>query len=115
MALILFGIVIGTLGALLRQRALMLVALSASLGIGAAVISVVLQAHPWIIVGEVVGSITASQFVYLAVGLTVHIVRSRAVMPQVQAAIGQKLRTELEVPRNLPPELSTLVAQLQTA
>ena len=36
-------------------------------------------------------------------------------MLQAQAAIGQELRAQLEVPRNLPSELSLLMAQLQLA
>jgi hypothetical protein len=36
-------------------------------------------------------------------------------MPQVQAAIGQQLRAELEVPCDLPPEMASLVLRLKAA
>jgi hypothetical protein len=76
---------------------------------------IILQAHPWIIAAEGVASIAVLQFVYVAAGLTRHYFQSRAATPQIQSAIRQVLQTELEAPRNLPPELAALVARLQVA
>jgi hypothetical protein len=76
---------------------------------------IILHANPWVIATEVFGSIAASQFTYVAVSLTNHLVHSRGLIPQIQAAIGRQLSIQLEVPRSLPPELSALVARLQPA
>jgi hypothetical protein len=76
---------------------------------------ITVHAHPWVIGVQALGSITALQFVYIAVGLTVHLVCFRKLIPHVQMAIGRRLRAELEVPRGVPPELSVLVARLPSA
>ena len=71
--------------------------------------------HPGVIVAEVFGSIAAPQFAFMAVSLADHYIRSTRLIPYVQVAIGRQLRTELEVPRSLPPELAALVTQLARA
>jgi hypothetical protein len=115
MAFVLLSVAIGALCAFFRYRALIMLPVGALLTVGAVFSGVIFHAHPWVIATEVFGSIAASQFTYVAVSLTHHLVRSRGLIPQIQAAIGQQLATQLELPRSLPPELSALVAQLQPA
>jgi len=112
MAFIIFGVAIGALCALLRYPVLAMVPLSALLAVAAVLNGIITHAHPGVIAIEVFGSVAASQLTYASVSLTHHLVRSRKLVLEVQAAIGQELRTELEVPRSLPPELSALVTQL---
>jgi hypothetical protein len=111
MAFIIASIAIGALSALLRHRVFMMLALSALLAPVVTLVGLGLHAHPWVIAAQALGSITALQFVYVAVGLTLHLVRFRNPIPHVQTAIGDRLSAELEVPRGLTPELSVLVAR----
>jgi hypothetical protein len=113
MAFVVFGVAIGGLCALLRYRVLMMLAVSAFLAVGSVLGGIIFHAHPWAIVAEAFGSVVAFQFTYLAVSLSLHLDRSRRLIPQVRTAIGQRLRAELEVPRSMPPELSALVEQLR--
>ena len=73
-----------------------------------------------VIAVEVFGSIAAPQVTFVAVslahfGFKRYLARSRKLIPQVQTAIGQQLRAELEVPRTLSPDLARLVSQLSFA
>jgi hypothetical protein len=115
MAFIIVGVAIGALCALLRHRVFMMFALSALLGPVVALIGFGLHAHPWVIAVQTLGTITALQFVYIAVGLTLHLVRFGKLIPHAQTAIGDRLRTELEVPCGLTSELSVLVARLEAS
>lgn len=115
MAFVVLGIAVGALCALFRRRVAMMLVLSVLLAVVAVLGGVSLHAHPWVIVAQTLGSITALQFTYVAVGLTVDWVRFRKLMPQVQIAIGQRLRAELDIPPCLPPELSVLVARLEAS
>jgi hypothetical protein len=115
MAFIVVGVAIGASCALLRHRVFMMLALSALLGPVVVLIGFGLHAHPWLIAAQTLGSIAALQFVYVAVGLTLHLVRFGKLIPHVQTAIGVRLRAELEVPRGLTPELSVLVARLEAS
>jgi hypothetical protein len=115
MAFIIFGVAIGALCALRRYPVLVMVPLSALLAVAAVLNGIITHAHPGVIAIEVFGSIALAQFMYASISLTHHLVRSRKLVLEVQAAIGQELRTELKVPRSLPPELSALVTQLQFA
>jgi hypothetical protein len=63
----------------------------------------------------VFGSIALPQFTFVAVSLTNHLTRRTRLIPQIRTAIGQQLRAELEVPRNLPPDLAALVTRLSHA
>ncbi len=108
------AIAIGALCALLRQRVFMMLALSALLVLAVALVGFDLHTRPWVIAAQIIGSITALQFTYIAIGLTLHLVRFRKLVPSVRAAIGAQLRAELEVPRGLTPELSILVARLRS-
>jgi hypothetical protein len=89
------------------------------LAAGAGLTGIILGTHPAVIAGEVFGCIAVPVFLFVAVSLTDHLVRRtihrRRLIPQVRAAIGQQLRTELEMPRSLPPELATLLTQLAHA
>ena len=115
MAFVALGVVIGASCALLRRRVYVMLALTVLLAMVSALGGISLHNHPWVVVAQVFGSVIALQFVYAAVSLVMHLVRFRQLIPHVQTVIGRQLRAELEVPRNLTPELSTLVAQLQAA
>jgi hypothetical protein len=115
MAFVIFGVAIGALCAVLRYPVLMMLPMGGLLAIGAVLNGIIVHAHPGVIATEVFGCMAASQFAYASVSVTRHLVRSKEMMLQAQAAIGQELRAQLEVPRNLPSELSLLMAQLQLA
>ena len=85
------------------------------IGYGAVLSGVVLGAHTLVIATEGFASVAAPQVAFVAVGLTRHLVLAMRLIPHVQAAIGQQLRAQLEVPRSLSPELAALVAQLGRA
>jgi hypothetical protein len=112
MAFIVVGIASGALCTLLRHRVFMMLALSVLLAPVVTLVGFALHAHPWVIAAQALGAITALQFTYVAVGLTLHLVRFGNLMPHVQTSIGDRPRAELEVPRGLTPELSVLVARL---
>ena len=113
MAFVVFGVAIGALCAFFRYPVFMMLPLGGLLAVGVGLSGIVLHLHPEVIAAEVFGSIAASQFAFVAISLSQDLVHSRELTLQVQAAIGQQLPAELEVPRGLPPELSRLVAQLQ--
>jgi len=92
MAFILIGIAVGAWCALLRHRVFMMLALSALLAPVVTLVGLALHAHPRVIAAQALGSITALQFVYVAVSLTLHLVRFRKPIPHVQTAIGDRLR-----------------------
>jgi hypothetical protein len=115
MTFVMFGVAAGVSCALLRYPLLPLLPMGALLAAGAALTGIALGTHPGVIVAEVFGAIAAPQFVYVAISLTDHLTRLARLIPQAQAAIGKQLSSELEVPRDLPPELATLVAQLGPA
>jgi uncharacterized protein (DUF2342 family) len=115
MASVIFGVAIGALCAFLRYRVLMMLPLGGLLAVGAVLRGIILHVHPGVIASEAFGSIAASQLIYVSISLTHHLVRSRKLMPKVQAAIGQELRAQPEVPRGLPPDLSALITQLRLA
>ena len=115
MAFVVFGLAIGGLCALLRYRVLLMPVVSAFLAVGSVLGGAIFHTHPWAIVADAFGSIVALQFTYLAVSCSLHFVRSRRLILQVQTAIGQRLQAELEVPRSMPPELSALVGKLRGA
>jgi hypothetical protein len=76
--------------------------------------------HAGLIAVDVFGSIAVPQITFVAVSLAGfairrYLARSSRLMPQVQAAIGQQLRAELEVPRTLSPDLAHLVSQISFA
>jgi hypothetical protein len=113
MVFIIVGIAVGVgaLSALLRHRVFMMLTLSVLLAPVVALAGFCLHAHPWVIAAQTIGSITALQFTYVAVGLALHLVRFGKLIPHVQTASGGRLRAELEVPRGLMAELSALIAR----
>jgi hypothetical protein len=115
MAFIICGVAIGALCALLRYPVFVMAPLSALLAVATVLNGIITHAHPGVIAIEVFGSVTTSQFMYASVGLTHHLVHLRKLVLEAQAAIGRELRTELELPRSMPPELSALVTRLQFA
>ena len=115
MMFVAFGVAAGVLCAFLRYPPISLAAICALLALGAVLTGIVLGTHPGVIAVEVFGSIAVPQFTFVAVSLTNHLTRRTRLIPQVRAAIGQQLRAELEVPRDLPPDLAALVTQLSHA
>jgi hypothetical protein len=116
MSFVIFGAVTGISCALLRCRLPMLLSLSVLLAMVVALSDGALHAHhQWETVAHCVGFAVALQFVYVAVSLTLDLARFRALMPYAQKIIGRRLRVELEVPRDLTPQLSSLVAKLSPA
>ena len=116
MAFVIFGVALGAPYAdFFATRCFMMLPLGGLLAVSAVLNGIILHAHPGVIATEAFGSIAASQFMYVSISLTHHFVRSRRLMLEVQAAIGQELRAQLEVPRGLPSELSALITQLQLA
>jgi hypothetical protein len=105
----------GTLLALLRGRVLLVILASAALAIAVTSICLALgyQLGPSALVGF--GSIAAVQASYLALGLTLDVFSFVDLIPEVQTAIGQQLRTEFEVPSDLPPKMARLVSLLEAA
>jgi hypothetical protein len=114
MAFLVVGVAIGGLCALFRYRVFLMLALSALLAVSTVLAGIIFHTYPWAIVAEAVGSIVAFQFTYVAVGITHGLIYSRTLIPRVQAAVGEQLGVELELPRDLPPGLSELVAQLRS-
>jgi hypothetical protein len=112
MAIFIIGIFVGAICALFRLRVFVVVPLSALFAISSILSGVISHANPWITVIAVFGSFAAVQLPYAAVGLVLNFVRMRAVVPEMQSAIGHRLRGELDVPHTLTPELSALVARL---
>jgi hypothetical protein len=112
MIFVMFGVAAGVLCAFLRYPFLPLLPMGALLAAGAALMGIAFGSHPGLIAAEIFGSLAAPQYAFAAVSLTNHLIRSSRLIPHVQAAIGKQLRTELEAPRTLPPELAALVAQL---
>ena len=115
MMFVTFGVAAGVLCALLRYPFFPLLPASALLATGAVSTGIALGTHPGVTALEVFGTIAASQLAFVAVSLTHYRVRSTRLIPHVQAAIGKELRTELEVPRSVPPKLAVLVARLDHA
>jgi hypothetical protein len=115
MAFLVLGIVIGASCALFRRRVATMLAGSTLLGAVVVLSGVTAHVSAWVIVAEAVGAITVLQFVYVAVGLTVHFVRFRKLIPHIQISIGRRLRAELEIPRSLPSELSALIGRLEAS
>jgi hypothetical protein len=109
---ILCSVAVGALCAPLRRGVHVTLAVSALMFAGATVGGVIFHDHLWMVVAQSFGFIIALQCTYVAVGLMIQYFRLRALIPQMSASIGQNLKTELEIPRSLPLELSLLVAQL---
>lgn len=114
MFLIGVGAAVGTLLAVLRGRLLLVILASAALAIAITLLCLMLGYHlgPSALVGF--GSIAAVQASYLALGLTLNLFSS-VEFNEVQGAIGQQLRTEFEVPTDLPPKMARLVLLLEAA
>ena len=109
------GAAIGTLLALLRGRILVAILVNVFFAIVVALCGLLLGYHLGLSALVGFGCIAAVQVSYLALGLTLDLFPSDNVIPQVQAAIGQQLRAELEVPCDLPPEMASLVLRLKAA
>jgi hypothetical protein len=115
MMFVAFGVAAGVLCAFLRYPPISLAAIGALLAADAMLTGIVVGTHPGVIAFEVFRSIALPQFTFVAVSLTNHLTRRTRLIPQIRTAIGQQLRAELEVPRNLPPDLAALVTRLSHA
>ena len=115
MVFVALGAVAGLLLAVRRYPFFLLAPIVGFLAVGALLFGIIHGSHPGTIGLEVLGSVAAPQLVYLAVNLTADLTRSTRLIPHVQTAIGQELRAQLEVPRDLPPQMARLVTQLSHA
>jgi hypothetical protein len=115
MAFVILCTLIGVACAVLNRGVLLILAVSVVLAVIAAFGGLVLHAAPWGIAAVAFGSVAALQSSYTAVGLTLHLVRFGKLILPAQTAIGRQLSAQLEVPRNLPPELFAIVARLRAA
>jgi hypothetical protein len=116
MAFVAVGAATGTLLALLRGRVLLMISVSTFFfAIVVTLCGLLLGYHLGLSALVGFGSIAAVQVSYLALGLTLDLFPSENFIPQVQAAIGRQLRTEIEVPCDLPPEMASLVLRLEAA
>jgi hypothetical protein len=103
-----------------RRPVFLLIFLCPLLGTGTMVSGVHFGTPAGLIVAEVLGSVAAPQITFIAISLALfafkqRFARSRELIPHAQAAIGRQLRTELELPHTLSPELAHLVSQLRFA
>jgi hypothetical protein len=112
MVMAIAGIVVGAIFAFLRLRVFVVAPFSLLFALFGVFGGIVIHAHVWLIVVAALGSVAAVQLTYAALGLMLNNVRLSGAVPELQAAIGQRLRAELEVPPKLSPELSALVARL---
>jgi hypothetical protein len=84
---------------------------------GAMLTGIAASSDPRIIAVEVLGAIASPQIAFVVVSLRTYL-RATSPLPllhSMQTAIGRELRTEFELPRGLPPEMTALVIKLQYA
>jgi hypothetical protein len=111
---IIIGGLAGALCGVLCFRVFVIFPIAVILILLGSAIGVTVHAYLWTILAEIVGSIAALQMAYAAVSLSLDWSASSGDVPSfIRAAIGRQLRAELEAPRDLPPELSMLVARLR--
>jgi hypothetical protein len=115
MAFVAVGAATRTLLALLRGRVLLVISVTAFFAIVVTLCGLLLGYHLGLSALVGFGSIAAVQVSYLALGLSLDLFPSENFISQVQAAIGQQLRTEIEVPCDLPPKMASLVLRLEAA
>jgi len=115
MILVVVSAAVGLLLAFVRSRVPSVALASAFFAAVVAMYGVLLGYHlgPSILIGF--GSVAAGQLSYLAIWLSLDLFPSKNLIPQVQAAVGQQLGRELVVPRDLPPEMASLVMRLKAA
>jgi hypothetical protein len=84
---------------------------------GAMLTGIVASNDPGIIAIEVLGAIASPQIAFVVASLRAYLRATSRLrfLQSMQAAIGHELRTELEVPRGLPPQMAALVIKLQHA
>ena len=84
---------------------------------GAILTAIAAGNDPRIIAVEVLGAIASPQIAFVVVSLRdcLRATNRLRFLQSMQAAIGHELRTELEVPRGLPPQMAALVIKLQHA
>jgi hypothetical protein len=114
------AVAVGLVCAFVRRPVFLLIFLCPLLGAGTMLSGVHFGTPARLIVAEALGSVAAPQITFIAISLAVfafkqRFARSRELIPHAQAAIGRQLRTELELPHTLSPELAHLVSQLRFA
>jgi hypothetical protein len=115
MAFTAVGAAIGTMLALLRGQVRLVILVSAFFAIIVTLCSLLLGYPLGLSALVGFGSVAAVQVFYVVLGLTLDLFPSENFMPEVQAAIGQQLRAEFEVPCDLPTEMASLVLRLEAA
>ena len=106
---------IGTIIALLRGRVYWVVGASLIVALFVAACGVALGRSLGISMLIGFGAVAAVQACYVALGLTLEFFAAEEFIPEVQRAIAQQLRSEFELPHDLPTPLAKLVQTLQAA
>ena len=115
MLFVLFGVPIGALVALHRYPAFSLAPVVAFFAAGA-IVTGIATGHDLRTIGiEALGAIASPQLAYIAASFTVYLILFSRLLPTVGAAIGHELRTAVEAPRDLPPQMAALIIKLQHA
>jgi hypothetical protein len=114
MELVALGAFLGGLVALVRSRVVLVV--SASVFVGLIVTAHGLMGHS-VRVSVITGfaALFAVQSAYMALSFLLEQPDIESPIIASRAAIAERLRFEIEVPRDLPPQLIQLVERLQTA
>jgi hypothetical protein len=115
MAFVAVGSATGTLLAMLRGHILLVMLVSAFFAVVVALCGILLGNSLGLSAVVGFGSVAAVQVSYTAWALALAQEQSENFIVQIQAAIGPQLRTEIEVPADLPPQMATLVLRLEAA
>jgi hypothetical protein len=107
--------VIGAFLGLFRGRVVLVLFASAFTAIVVMACGLLLGHHLGVSLLTGLASVAAVQVSYASLSISLQLFSSQNFPSEVQAAIGQQLRAEFEVPRNLPPAMVRLVGQLRAA
>jgi hypothetical protein len=115
MELVALSAFFGGFVALLRGRATLVASASAFVAFVVTLCGLLVGHHLAISMLTGLGAVIAVQCSYLALCFALEQFDSENAIPAIHIAIGEQLRSEIEVPRDLPPQLGRLVVRLQAA